>query len=406
MRNRFSVLIVLMFTQCAYSAGSKLMNYIGNFIPSLTEVGILTNCVNVYDKVSNFVRSTNKLVHSVQQAKSDWDRVRNNIEQIYDDVKYLKEINPYNMDTWQSGLNNFSFSLKHHQTEAINAFEMLEAHTLGASVNYLDNITTIIDFKKEFEHKKNSIKSLYVHPSYEIELSGSAESILKYRKATIGHLRSLQSADLLIAQTSPDQSVREEAKAHFDQLDVEIKSLEATSLDKMQLEKPDSIIDQASNLIAINLTEIKVCNQRIEDMIKASENFVAAYYRLLGQNVNSLKTNSTITLPQIPIDPTNYDPNNPDKVAVPQAPTIAPMETEITKKNISNHDIISLHNGVSFLALKQESLKRDLIAMKVNTMAFIVAMESYRRNNIEVSSLAFAHSFRMIEIAIEDLKSN
>jgi hypothetical protein len=380
------------------------MGYLGNFIPSFTEVGILTNCVNVYDKVSNFVRTTNKLVHSVQQAKSDWDHVRNNIEQIYEDIKYLKEINPYDMDTWQSGLSNFSFSLKLHESEAVNAFEMLEAHTLGASVNYLDKINTIMDFKKEFENKKNSIKSLYGHPSYEIELSGSAKSISEYRKATIGHLRSLQSADLLIVQTSKDQTIREEAKVHFDQLDKEIKSLEATSLEKMQLEKPDSIIDQTANLIAINLTEIKVCKGRIEEMVKASENFVAAYYRLLGQNVNSLKTKSIVTLPDIPIDPTNYDSSNPDKVAVPETPTVAPTEAEITKKSISNHDIISLHNGVSYLALKQESMKRDLIAMKINTMAFIVAMESYRRNNIEVSSLAFAHSFRMIEIAMKDLK--
>lgn len=404
MRNKISLLFILIAVQIVSATESKIMSFLGNFVPSLTEVGVLTNCVNVYDKVSNFVRTTNKLVHSVQKAKSDWDRIKNNIEQIYEDVKYLKQINPYDMDTWQAGLTNFSFSLKLHKSQAVNAFEMLEAHTLGASVNYINRINTITDFKKEFENKKSTIKSLYNHPSYEIELSSAASSIRNFRNNTIGYLRSLQSADHLIIETSADPTQRKEAQAHFEELDREIKSLEAAVSEARQFEKPDSIIDQTANLIAINLTEIKVAAQRIEEMTKASENFVSAYYRILGQNVNSLKTSSSVTLPQIPIDPANFDAGNPDKVAVPVTPSMPPAAAEITKKSISNHDIVSLYNGASFIALKQESLKRDLIAMKVNTMAFIVTMEAYRRNNIEVSSIAFAHSCRMMEIAMEDLQ--
>jgi len=401
---RISVLAVLLLVQTASARQSKLLGFLGNFVPSLTEVGILTNCVNVYDKVSNFVRTTNRLVHSVEKAKSDWERVRYNIEQIYEDVRYLKDINPYDMDTWQAGLSNFSFSLQSHVSKAINAYEMLEAHTLGASEKYLDRITSIADYKQEFEHKKASIRTLYSHPSYEFELSGAAASIRNFRNNTIGQLRSLQSADLLILETSTDPVQRAEAQAHFEQLDREIRSLEETMSADMQMEKSDSIIEQTSNLIAVNLTEIKVCTQRIEEMIKASENNVSACYRLLGQNVSSVKTNGTVTLPELPVDPTNFDATNPDKVAAPVTPTASPKEAQATKKSISNHDIVSLYNSASFLALKEDCLKRDLIAMKVNTMAFIVAMEAYRRNSVEASSIAFAHSCRMMQIAMEDLQ--
>jgi len=403
-RNRLIITCILLSVQTASARQSKLLNFIGNFVPSLTEVGILTNCVNVYDKVSNFVRTTNRLVHSVGNAKSDWERIRYNIEQIYEDVKYIKDINPYDMDTWQVGLSNFSFSLKSHSSQAIRTYEMLEAHTLGATENYINRITTIADYKKEFENKKASIKTLYSHPSYEFELSGAAASIRNFRNNTIGHLRSLQSADLLILETSTDPVQRAEAQSHFEQLDQEIKSLEETLSADMQMEKSDSIIELTSNLIAINLTEIKVCMQRIEEMTKASENNVSAYYRLLGQNVNSVKTNGTATLPELPIDPTNFDPTNPDKVAAPVTPTAPPERAEATKKSISNHDIVSLYNSASFLALKEDCLKRDLIAMKVNTMAFIVGMEAYRRNSVEASSIALAHSCRMMQIAMEDLQ--
>ena len=404
MRNRIAILIVLIICHALSAKESKILGFLGNFVPSLTEVGILTNCVNVYDKVSNFVRATNKLIHSVEKANSDWNGIRNNIEQIYEDVKYLKDMDPYDMETWQAGLTNFSFSLKHHSSRAIDAFEMLEAHTLNASINYCDRINTINDYTKEFENKKTSIKRLFTHPSYEFELSGAAVSIRNFRNNTIGHLRSLQSADLLIMETSLDSAERKEALLHFDQLDAEIKSLEVAVSQKRQYEKPDSVIDMTANLIAINLTEIKVCGRRIEEMIKASENFVAAYYRLLGRNVNSLKRNNIVTLPQIPIDPSPFDPGNPDKVAAPVTPSMPPVRADVTKKSISNHDIVSLYNAASFLALKQESLKRDIVAMKINTMAFIVAMEAYRENSIQASTAAFAHSGRMMEIALEDLK--
>ncbi|MBN1292373.1 MAG: hypothetical protein JXB48_11085 [Candidatus Latescibacteria bacterium] len=404
MKNKLLILIVVTAVNAVFAKESKLLSYLGNFVPSLTEVGILTNCVNVYDKVSNFVRTTNKLVHSVKRAKSDWDRIRNNIEQIYEDVKYLKEIDPYDMDTWQSGLTNFSFSLKFHESQAINAFEMLEAHTLGASENYVKRIQSIGDYRKTFENKKSAVRNLYTHSSYHSRLDDAAGNIRTYRINTIGYLRSLQSADLLIIETTDDQFQRECAQDHFEELDLKIKSLEESITSENQLEKPDSVIDQTANLIAINLTEIKVSIQRIDEMRKASENLVSAYYRLLGQNVNSLKKNELESLPQIPIDPSNFDPSNPDKVAAPVTPDVPLTESEVSKKSISNHDIVSLYNGASFLALKQESLKRDMVAMKINTMAFIVAMEALRRNNTEASSVAFAHSCRMVEIVMEELQ--
>lgn len=382
---------------------SKVLSYLGNFVPSLSEIGILTNCVNVYDKVSNFVRATNSLVHCVQRARSDWDKVRYNIEQIYENIEYLKQIDPYDMDTWQSGLDNFSFSLKSRKSKAIRAFEMLEAHTLGASETYLKKIQSLDDYKSEVSIKRDAIKSIYSNPSYAFELSEASDVIRSYRRNTISQLRSMQSADLLILQTSSNQEERENAQSHMVELEKNIQELEETLTLDQQQEKTDSIIDQSSNLIAINLTEIKICNQRIYEMNRASGDLVAAFYRLLGHNVNSLISDIDISLPDIPIDPSNFNPNDPDKVAAPVTPIFPAMEAVIAKKNVSNHDILNLYNAASFLALKQECLKRDILAMKVNTFAFMVSMEAMRRNRSEVTAIAFAHHCRMIQIAMEDL---
>lgn len=403
MKSRF-LLIIFLLVVGSQAKESKLMSYLGNFVPSLTEVGILTNCVNVYDKVSNFVRATNKLVGSVQRAKSDWERMRYNIEQIYESVKYLKEIDPYDMDTWQAGLTNLSFSLRNHSSRAIRAFEMLEAHTLGATENYIRRIQSMDDYKKEVANKRTAIREIYTDPLYESELSDASSGIRTYRINTISRLRSLQSADRLILETSTDENERAEAQAHLEELDRQIRDLEEMVSSDIQLEKPDSIIEQTANLIAINLTEIKVCAQRISEMNRASGDLVAAYYRLIGGNVNSLRSEAERGTPDIPIDPLNFDPNDPDKVATPVKPEMPEANQDAEKKDVSNHDILNLYNGAAFLALKQESLKRDLLAMKVNTVAFIVSMEATRRKNTEVTSVAFAHHSRMFQLALEDLQ--
>ena len=394
--------IVLVTVLCSSSLAreSKIMNYLGNFIPSLTEIATITNCANIYEKVSQFVRTTSKLVHSVSQAQSDWDRLRYNVTQIYEDIKYLKDIDPYNMDTWQSSLQNCSFSLKLNKSQAVDAFNMLEAHTLGASTTYIQKIQTISDYNNDIANKRKAINSMYNNPQYSSELAKASDAIRGYRLNTIAQLRSIQSADLLVIQNSKDPTAIAQAQTHFDQVDASIKDLETTTASSVQMEKPDSIIDQTSNLIAINLTEIKCSSDRIVEMEKSAASLAAAYYRLLGQNVNSQKSGGQIASLSIPIDPTPYDPSNPDKVSAPVQPTFPAAPNEEPKKNVCNQDILNLYNAASFLSLKQESLKRDILAMKVNTMAFIVTMEAMRRNKAELSSIALAHQSRMMDIGM------
>ena len=89
MKKRNMALVVVMSVVIGEARESKIMNYIGNFVPSFTEVGMVSDVVNVYEKVSHFVRTTNRLVHSVERAKSDWERITANVCEIYEDIRYL-----------------------------------------------------------------------------------------------------------------------------------------------------------------------------------------------------------------------------------------------------------------------------------------------------------------------------
>jgi hypothetical protein len=116
--------------------------------------------------------------------------------------------------------------------------------------------------------------------------------------------------------------------------------------------------------------------------------------------VNSQLSGGQISSLTIPIDPSPYDPSNPDKVSAPVQPTFPATPNVEAKKTVCNQDILNLFNAASFLSLKQESLKRDILAMKVNTMAFIVTMEAMRRNKAELSSIALAHQSRMMDVGM------
>lgn len=379
---------------------SKLLGYIGNFIPTLTEVGFVVNCVNVYEKVSQFVRVTNRLISSVRNAKSDWERTTGNIKKLYEDIQYLKEINPYNMDTWQAGIDNFNFSMNYHKYMAVEAFNCLEQNTIFASADYIKSIATIDDYVAARNAKRKAVDAMFRHPYYEAELDNASTMMAAYKKKTIEQLRALQSADMLIIQNSAStQQEKDDANAHYILVGQQISELEASAGNGRQLGKTDSIINEAGNLIAINLTEIKCCQDRLQEMETSSGDLAAAFYRLKGKTLNNQETGNGTQLPDVPIDPTDFDVTNPDKVGAPVKPTVTPQDgVADSRRETSNHDILNLQNAAAYLNLKQEALKRDILAMKVNTMAYIVSMEATQRNRIQQQVILLGHQNRMMSI--------
>jgi hypothetical protein len=395
-----TIIILCVFALSIEARESKILGYIGNFIPTLTEVGFVVNCVNVYEKVSQFVRVTNRLISCVRNAKSDWERTTSNIKKLYEDIQYLKGINPYDMDTWQAGVDNFNFSMNYHKYMAVEAFNCLEQNTIFASAEYIKSIATIDDYVKARNAKRKAVDAMFKHPNYEAEIDNAVTMMAEYKKKTIEQLRALQSADMLIIQNSAStKEEKDNATAHYTLVGQQISELETSASSSRQLGKTDSIINESGNLIAINLTEIQCCQDRLQEMEKSSGDLVAAFYRITGKQLNSQETGNGTQLPDIPIDPTDFDVTNPDEVGAPLKPMVTPdAGAADSRRETSNHDIINLQNAAAYLNLKQEALKRDIIAMKVNTMAYIVSMEATQRNRIQQQVILLGQQNRMVSI--------
>ena len=178
-------------------------------------------------------------------------------------------------------------TLYYGRENAIDAFECLNYHTIGAAENFVKQIKTIQDYDIVVERKRKQVESIYYNPRYQSDLALAGDAIRNYKRNTIEQLRSLESADAIIIQTSKDASEIAVAQAHFNQLEQEIIALEESASQSVQRQKQDSIIGEASNIIAVNLTEIKTTLERIDEMEKASGDFVTAFYRLTGGSMNS-----------------------------------------------------------------------------------------------------------------------
>jgi hypothetical protein len=121
--------------------------------------------------------------------------------------------------------------------------------------------------------------------------------------------------------------------------------------------------------------------------------------------LNNQESGTALNLPDVPIDPNDYDSKNPDKVAAPTKPKDEPQtSTADSRREISNHDILNLQNAAAYLSLKQESLKRDIVAMKVNTMAYVVSLEATKRNDVQKQVVLLGHQSKMMSILLAEQK--
>src|SRR5271169_4564326 len=96
---RICILIAILWTT-GFCAESKILNYLGKFMPNFTEIAFVTNIVNVYLQVSAFVRETNNLLKSVKQTQQEWNQLTAQMNSLYGTIKSLRNVNLYDMDSW------------------------------------------------------------------------------------------------------------------------------------------------------------------------------------------------------------------------------------------------------------------------------------------------------------------
>jgi hypothetical protein len=198
-------------------------------------------------------------------------------------------------------------------------------------------------------------------------------------------------------ETDPDKKAA--SGLRIKSLQQAIQTIDSDNQADIHTTKLDTILEESSDMIATNLTEIQLTAQKIKDMEEKAMSLVDSYEKLKGGNI-STNVKPVITKANVNIDLNKYDATDPDKVPVPPSPEKADPKS-VQKKQVGNEDIQNMQNGISLLLFKQEALMRDLEIMKANTMAFILSLESYKQNNLEQDAFVMAHAGKKMELGMK-----
>lgn len=398
------ILCLFLFPRAPFAYESKILSKIGQYMPNLTEIGFVTNVINLYVQMSQYVRSTNTMVRNIENAKQQWDYTGQQLEQLYANVEALKNFNVYDMDTWSQTLENANNLILVDVNDLRQSFNMMEFYTLDAAVTYSQSLSTASEYDFRTKANRQVVSKYFMGNEYQSSLEQFQLLNAGYRSNTLELLRSRlqeERSSLALARTPLDKAV---INARISRLSAAISMVEiGSSGSPKATAKIDSILSLASDLISVNLTEIQYSVQRLKSIENATAQLRDSYQRLVNGEVDVKVKDKTKPVTSVLFDINKYSATDPDNVPVPATPqNVVPKLTR--KKQVSEQDILALENQIDFLALIQDAINRDVTTMKSNTMAFVVALEAFKQDKQEQQAFIAAHSAKMMEIALRDKK--
>jgi hypothetical protein len=395
---RICVLIAVFWTS-GFSAESKILSYLGKFMPNFTEIAFVTNIVNVYLQVSAFVRETNNLLKSVKQTQQEWNQLTSQMNSLYGTIKSLRNVNLYDMDSWAQTLDRAEIVLRYDIKDVMQTFNMLEYYSLDATQAYIQHIDNLSDYAQAEEQKRVVVKKYFLSTEYQTALATFGNTMATYMKSTKELLEQELNNETVILANETDPKKKAEEELEIASLQDEIQKIDAAFQSDIHTTKLDTILDESSDMITTNLTEIQLAAQKIKEMEDKAMSLVDSYEKLKAGNI-STNAKPIITQANVNIDLNKYSSTSPDSVPVPPAPENTTPKS-VQMKQVGNEDVQNMQNGIGLLLFKQESLLRDVEIMKANTMAFILSLESYRQNNLEQDAFVLAHAGKKIELGMK-----
>ncbi len=402
MRLLVSLLSLLMFSS-TFAADSKILSKAGKYLPNLTEVGYITNIVNLWYQLGQFVRSTNRIVQNIENAKQQWEYTGELLDKLYTDVTALKNIDIYDMDSWSQTLDAANNLVLYNVRDLRNSFNMTEFYTVDATENYIKDLSDAASYDIRNKANRQTVNKYFLSDEYQSNLQIFRLTQSGYHRNTLQILRARlqeeKAANALL--TDPAQIVM--SNNRIKGLNSSITQLEGIILDAPGVNKLDSVLEISSQMISSNLTEIQYSIQRIKALEKAAALLRESFARIKTGEIDVQAKNDLKNVTSVAFDVSKFSAKDADNVPVPAAPeNITAKNTR--KKEVSDQDIAALQNEIEFIILVQESLYRDINIMKANTMSFIVALESFKQDKKEQNAFFAAHNSKMMQLALKDLK--
>jgi len=385
---------------------SNAMEKIKSFLPTVTESAGLANAVNVYLKMSDWVRAVSAVIRSMKGAVQDIRNAKSAVEDIIQTAQSMKNFRFNNMDTWATTVANARLIVGPQTSAVLRQFGCFEAHSVGGVKDFIGDIEKIQGF--DITDPKNSKRRLISQKFSPDDNASYLQSVIDTMQNASDRIKRFQAvrAELVmdsqeVAQKLSDSRLSNEHRTWSDSLlhierrirriDKKIVIQENIREGRDFTTKMDTIISDCKELMAANMKrtdEIYVAVLKFED---GAADMIAAVDRVQGNKIGGmpkspvsfLADNDTAKSRSSDIAKNVYDNTDPDKVPKPKESKKFGDDNfgAMDKKDVSTQDIVQLRGQINLYLLKQERILRDIDAMKANTLAYMMIVDGSNRSS-------------------------
>ena len=145
-KNIISVYLILCLFSDTFGAQSRILGAlqktVGKFFPSITEIGFVSNAINIYFQCGQLIRCTARIIESFKMVKASFTALKSQAESTYDKLNDLT-IDPYDMDTWAQTTNSILNINRYDRADLIHDFNMTEYYSVGGVERFLSDLEEI-----------------------------------------------------------------------------------------------------------------------------------------------------------------------------------------------------------------------------------------------------------------------
>lgn len=385
-----------------FALRSKTLKFATKYLPSWTETVWMTNIANAYLMTTRFVKVTNNIIGSYLQIRTEYETMNASLKEVYRSLENLRNVDPYNMDTWEVGLMHAKVSLQCDVFDALQAFRNVTiTYSVGATERYVHQIRTLDDYVKQYEFNKKTVEKYYVNNAYTELLNDISGVSEKYKGATLEKLEERLVRLYEELNNEKDAEKKKQLSKEIDEVEVIIANVAQVGFSKEDI--TDTLMQKMVALITINMNEIQVLEQDIRDYSTASADLVESYHTLKNGETKVYKKKTLeneVTAFTIPVE--KYATDDPDKVPAPKAPETKTESQAGGRIQIATEDVLYANNAAEFLQLKQLHLRRDLMTLIAQTSAMVAIVEAYEQHHQEELAFAQGVGFKATAIRIQN----
>ncbi|HLP40340.1 MAG TPA: hypothetical protein VK465_02430 [Fibrobacteria bacterium] len=367
----------------AFGQQSGALKKLGNYLPSLTEIGFITGSINTYLQAAALVRTVNREIALAKSLGDRMDALEQQAKDMYGQFQDLRNINPYDMDSWANWLQ---------RADNLNGYEMgqftfilgnqiLRTIDQKMTVDFYGNIQQALSYEVKDGNFKAVLNRYFMRSHYvNYEERVRQVAVNNARVAIVANQHQLMALTQALAQE------RDPARARGIRTAMALLELRLHVLEG-ELRSPTVDLSSTDRQIAF----VSDVAQGLAHDFEMLQGMLATHQKNLvglnkawretaeGRLAKEKRTDGVLS--PIQVSRPVYDPSDADKAPAPTMNPDKPTEANVSHGGSPTNmgDILFLQNKIDFerLAMAQTALLMDLLA--ANAKATMLAAESGKR---------------------------